>query len=609
MYSVSEAYIEQMMKRGTRRRLTGTIGSVAFTGADVVSGSFSISARATEESNTKIGGVYLGEIEMTFVPSFLNKVARTAYKDSVVSVYIGLYVEEEGEESIWVDVPIGVYTLDAPKISKQGISVTGYDNMKKLDKSFRIDQSDGTIYSFLTYISTRCGITLGQTQEEIEALPNGTEYLGLHTGNDIETCRDFLYWIAQTCGCFACADREGNIVLRKMGIPNDVEVDEEHRDADVVFSGYTTKWTGVSFVDIDTQMTRYYGLEVDDGLTMNMGANPLLQTGSTSAIERRRRAVLDAVAQIQYTPFYMNSARDPIFDLGDEIEFTGGISGNATGCVMALSFSLNNYNFEGYGDDPDLANARSKTDKDISGLMQNTIENEITYYNFTNLEEITFGSEQETSIAKLRFTAAQKTTIKILHEFLFDMLADLAVGGSYEVLYYLDNELVSYHPYEQLGAIQSLTAGDDTSISICRDFFYIISDVEPNLSHTWEVKIITHDIESTTIGIDHAHITIEGQRLYGEEYWGGFIEASDILSIIPLDYLTLVSITDSASLSLPVPVSASASDNIVKYSIDDIGIAGIVDDLTVYMESAKLDRITEEGYGRITEDGYGRVSE
>ena len=57
MYSVSEAYIEQMMKRGTRRRLSGTIGSVSFSGDDVVANSFSITARATEESDTKIGGV------------------------------------------------------------------------------------------------------------------------------------------------------------------------------------------------------------------------------------------------------------------------------------------------------------------------------------------------------------------------------------------------------------------------------------------------------------------------------------------------------------------------------------------------------------------------
>ena len=611
MYSVSEAYIEQMMKRGTRRRLSGTIGSVSFSGDDVVANSFSITARATEESDTKIGGVYLGQLDITFVPSFLSKVARTAYKDSIVSVSVGLLVTEEGEEPDWVDVPVGVYTLQAPKISKQGVSVSGYDNMQKLDKKFSLDQVSGTPYSFLYYIATQCGVTLGQTQEEIEALPNGTEVLGIYEENDIETYRDFLYWIAQTCGCFACADRTGKIVLRKFGVPNDVEFDEDHRDADVVFSGYTTKWTGISVVDMATQTTMYYGLPVDDGLTMNLGSNPLLQVGSALALERRRRAVLNAVAEIQYTPFYVNSARDPIYDLGDEINFTGGISGNSTGCVMALGFTLTNYNFEGYGDDPALANARSKTDKDISGLIHSTTENEVTFHNFANVMAQTFGSEQEVTIASLAFTSAQTTTVKIMHEFLMDMVADLASDCSYELRYYLDNELLSYSPYEQIKGIQGVSTGT-TELSIARDFFYIVKDVEPNQRHTWRVSIITHGITSTTIDVDHAHITLEGQRLYGETYFDGYIEISENISVIPYGYLAPVAITDEVTWWMSDSADwkpQNISENITLYDIAPVNVMPITDTISVHMESLHLRRITEDGIPRLTEDSKDRISE
>ena len=150
-------------------------------------------------------------------------------------------------------MPVGVFTLQAPKISRQGITVTGYDNMQKLDKTFSLSTTTGKPYDFLSYIAENCGVTLGQAQEEIEALPNGDEVLGLYEDNDIETFRDFLYWIAQTCGCFACTNRTGGIVLRKFGNATGIEFDEMHRDIDVVFSGYTTKWTGVSFVDIKDQ--------------------------------------------------------------------------------------------------------------------------------------------------------------------------------------------------------------------------------------------------------------------------------------------------------------------------------------------------------------------
>ncbi len=613
MYSVSEAYIEQMMKRGTRRRITGTIGSVAFTGADIVLNSFSITGRATEESDTKIGGVYLGEMELTFVPSFLSKIARDQYEGKQVSISIGLWIPDEEDlvnGGAWEDVPCGIYTLEAPKISKQGISVSGYDNMQKLDKKFNIDQTTGTIYDFLSYIATECHVTIGNTQEELEALPNGTELLGIYTENDIETHRDFLYWIAQTCGCFACAGRDGKIYLRKFGIENDVELDEMHRDIDVVFSGYTTKWTGISIVDIATKYTRYYGLPVDDGLTMNLGSNPLLQAGTQEAVDRRRNAVLYAIADIQYTPFYVNSARDCIFDLGDEISFTGGLSGDSTGCVMAYSYTLNNYNFEGYGDNPALANGRSKTDKNIAGLLQSTVENEVTYFNYSNLSAITFGSETETTLASIRFTSAQLTTVKILHEFIFDMVSDLALDGSYEIRYYLDDELLTYSPYERLGAISQLTAGDTTDVSICRDFFYILKDVEPNIAHTWQARIITHNISSTTIDVGNAHVTVEGQRMYSEEAFDGYIDAYDNISIVAFGYLVPDAISDTSTVSFfdASTHHYSASDYIGCYDFSTMQEVNITDSVDIYMQGGFL-RITENDDTRITEDGNRRFTE
>lgn len=607
MYPVSESYLEQMMHHGTRRRLTGTIGSISFDGDDVVKDSFSISGQATEESETKIGGVYLGQLGLTFVPSFLNKVPRDQFEGKELSVSIGLLIP--GNEPEWIDIPCGIFTLEAPKISKQGITVSGYDHMKKLDKNFNLDTTTGKPYAFLSYMATECGISLGNTQAEIEALPNGDELLGLYTPNDIETWRDCLYWLAQTLGCFACADKQGNIVLRKFGIPNDVEFDEDHRDADVVFSGYTTKWTGISVVNIETQETNYYGLEVDDGLTMNLGSNPFLQLGTLEAVTRRRRAVLIAVSQIRYTPFYVNSARDPIFELGDEINFTGGISANSVGCVMSYSFSLTNYNFEGYGDNPTLANARSKTDKNISGLIQNTVENEVTYYNYANLEALTFGSEQEVEIASIAFTSAQQTTVKILHEFIFDMLANLASDCSYEVRYYLDNELLTYSPYEQIKGIQGISTGS-TEFSITRDMFYILKDVEPNVRHTWRVTITTHGITSTEIDVNHAHVTIEGQRLYSDTYFDGYIEASDNLTVVPYGYLGLVSVSDEAEINLDIDATpVVVSDNISLYDISNVQLLPITDTMAVYMERLKLKRITEDGVRRVTEDGVRRISD
>lgn len=619
MYSVSEAYIEQMMNRGTRRRLTGKVGDVPFTGEDVVLDSFGITGKAAEESDTKIGGVFLGELELTFVPSFLNKVAREEFFGKEVEISIGLWVpdpEDEINGGDWVDVPVGVYTLQAPKISKQGISVNGYDHMKKLDKPFNIDTTTGLPWNYLNYIATECNVEIGNTQEEIEALPNGTETLGLYSDNDIETFRDILYWLAQTLGCFACADREGRIVLRKLGKSNNVDFDESHRDADVVFSGYTTKWTGVSFVDTATQTTMYYGLPIDDGLTMNMGENPFLQIGSADAIDRRRTAVLNAVAQIQYVPFYVNSARDPIFDLGDEINFTGGMSGNSTGCIMAYTFSFDNFTFEGYGDDPALATAKNKSDKNISNLKRSTTENEVTYYNFANLQAVSFSDGEEKTIANLAFTSAQVTTVKILHEFIFDFLLDLSQNSSYELKYYLDEQLVPYSPYESLNALNISTEIegepvaaniDPVDVSITRDFFYILKEVQPDIRHTWRVTITAHNCEGS-IGINHAHVSLEGQRLFSSEAFDGFIEARDEFPLFALGELGVLELEDTPEIIFTAAAVAQATDNFNFFSLGELGILGISDSMQIFTEGGFY-IATEDGKIITTEDGRGIITE
>lgn len=632
MYQASDAYIEQMMHHGTRRRLTGTVGDIPFTGEDIVRGSFNISNRATEESSTKIGGVYLGELEMTFLPSFLSKVARNEFKDQEVAISIGLWIPDEEDEidgGDWEDIPVGVYTLQAPKISKQGISVTGYDHMKKLDKKFSVDETIASPYNYLQYITEQCGVTLANTQAEIEAMANGIELLPLEKGEEIETFRDLTYWVAQALGGFATMNRDGELEIRKFGNETSIQMDEMHRDNDIIFSGYETKWTGIYVTDTASQQAMYYGLEIDDGLTMNLGANPLLQIGSAGAIDRRRRAVLDAIAQIRFTPFYENSARDPIFDLGDIIRFTGGISGNSTGCVMAYTYRLDGFTFEGYGDDPALTNAQSKNEKNISGLMQSTTENEVTYYTFANGTDISILPEHETTIASLAFTSAQKTTVKIMHEFIFDMLADLKQNNGYEIRYYLDEQLLPYKPYESLSALHISTDipepepeeeepeetatydadVDPVDISITRDFYYIIKDVEPNERHTWQVRIITHGIEETTIQRDHAHVTLEGQRMYGDRYFDGFIEARDELEIIPLGYLEVGEITDAVTIKATLIPKGEAEDEFPTISLGNLtaDLSGISEDVTIYMENLRLASEADEIFR--TENGIRLVLE
>lgn len=126
--------------------------------------------------------------------------------------------------------------------------------------------------------------------------------LSVYTENDIETYRDVLFYVGQVLGGFFCINRTGKLELRKYGKVPVVTVSDKQRFFSS-FSDFITRYTAVSSTNIRTQTEEYYGLEPDDGLTMNLGVNPLLQFG----LEETRKALLENIlgdlAVIKYVPF------------------------------------------------------------------------------------------------------------------------------------------------------------------------------------------------------------------------------------------------------------------------------------------------------------------
>lgn len=140
-----------------------------------------------------------------------------------------------------------------------------------------------------------CHVELAQTKEEIEALPNGTELLGIYQDNDIESWHDFLYYLAQTLGCFAVIDRYGKLSLASYGSTPVMAIDIRHRFSSS-FSDFVTRYTAVSSTNKKTETAKYYAKDPDDGLTMNLGVNPLLQFGLEETRTRIINTILDVLS-------------------------------------------------------------------------------------------------------------------------------------------------------------------------------------------------------------------------------------------------------------------------------------------------------------------------
>ena len=171
---------------------------------------------------------------------------------------------------------MGIFYIAEANRKIKTLELKAYDTMLNLDKNFNKGLSSAFPYDFLSLLSKACHVELAQTKEEIEALTNGAELLGIYQENDIETWRDFLYYLAQALGCFSTIDRDGKLRLIQYGITDNKTVDSRHRFSST-FSDFVTRYTAVSSTNKKTDIAEYYSVKPDDGLTMNLGVNPLLQ--------------------------------------------------------------------------------------------------------------------------------------------------------------------------------------------------------------------------------------------------------------------------------------------------------------------------------------------
>ena len=366
MYAVSQAYREAMKKPVQRHSIKGTVNGVPFTEENILAGSFSITSQCSDASNVQIGQVYTSELKITLVKGLT--LSRYTLMNSEIIPHFGLRLSSGRYEYI----PLGVFTVSKASWGAGSVDITAYDNMSKLDRSFTSTGLSGTPYEILSLACASCGLELAMAPRDFSAFANGTKQLRLYDSNDIDNWRDCVSWVAQTCGCNVFADRRGRIVLRAYGQAAVDTIDTEHRFNGSRFDDYETRYTGMSVVDVAEQKTVYFNEEEDDGLTYNLGSNPFLQPMENYEVEGMCTEILKALGQIRYVPFTVDMIGNPAYDLMDVLRFQDGYADSSRiSCITKITFHYHGkYSIAGVGTNPALASAKSKSDKDISGLAR-----------------------------------------------------------------------------------------------------------------------------------------------------------------------------------------------------------------------------------------------
>ena len=569
MYSVSSKYIQDMKEPVARLSLRGVVGGIAFTEDNLVGGSLSITNQCVDNDELLLGAAYIGELQTTFKDININ---RYEWVGKVITPYhIRIFPDNTREE-----VPLGVYTIAEATWSTDGISVIAYDNMSKLDKAASFNATSGTAYGILSNICSMCGLTLGMTEAEVEALPNGTETLGLWAENDIETFRDMISWLAQTLASIVLVDRVGRIYLKAYGMTSVDDVGAENRFLDATFSDYESRYSGLSVVDISTNQTKYYGSEPDIYLTYNLGSNPFMQYGIPTTKERMARAILNSLSATAYVPFSATMLGDPAYDLGDVLTLSGGMGDSTKHFVIQrYSYNLhNNYTAEGVGKNPDVANAKSKTDKQIQGLLNNQNQNTIQYYFYTNSDEIVINDTKTKEIIDLRFASLKATVVMFQAEVLLEV--DSTVSGiDYNdvvatATYYINyTEVTERHPVE--------TWVDGEHIL---HLLYHLQIGEAELTRF--TVTLTANGGGIYIPVDGVEAVISGQGLVATDQWNGFIDFEDAVSKFTLNSISLrTNIIDTVEFESYIPYQPEKHENVGKFTLNTIVLRSISDTLLV----------------------------
>lgn len=404
MYPVSKAFL-QAVQENTRRyywtgRITTTKGaSYEFGADDIVKGSGYISSQCCGSTEIELGTVYAAEMGVTL----LSDIDRYTLEDALVELFYHLRLPDGSFE----EVPMGIFEVSEANRNIKTLELKAYDFMLRFDKSFNGFETIGTVYDFVSLCCKACKVEMAQSQADYEAMPNGTELLSIYTENDIETYRDVLYYVGQVLGGFFCINREGKLELRKYSNVPVMEMETKHRFTSS-FSDFITRYTAVSSTNMKTETAEYYHLDPDDGLTLNLGVNPLLQFGLKETREQLCMNILNDLAVVDYVPFDSDTIGNPALDLGDVIRFKGGQADeNRISAITSMQCKIGGkHTLKGVGKNPRLAHAKSKNDKNISGLLNQIIDNKeagkIGIHTFTNASSFTVG-ESDVKIISIEF--------------------------------------------------------------------------------------------------------------------------------------------------------------------------------------------------------------
>ncbi|KXB57025.1 hypothetical protein [Gemelliphila asaccharolytica] len=569
MYLTSNEYKTAIKKNSRKFYWTGNIilkdeTIIPFTNKDILKGSGYIHRSCSGSSELEIGTVYAGE----FGISLFSDIDRYSLEDSKLELFYNQELENKKIETI----PMGIFDVTEANRSKKILELKGYDYMLRFDKNFPVTDTFGTAFELLKLSCEKCKVELGMTEEEVKAFENGEEVLAIYQDHDIETYRDFIHYISSTLGAFAQVSRDGKLVLKKYAESISTEIKTRERFSSSI-SDFKTRYTAINSTNAKTKIAEYYSLENDDGLTMNLGINPLMQLGLPEKRKRMCESLLTEICKIHHTPFDMVTIGDPSLDVGDRVAISYAEE-KIEGLITDIEYKINSkHRILGVGKNPYLSRAKSKNDKNIVGLLNQIESEKLVVHSYSNYSAFNL-STTDTPIIRIEFASNKETEAIFNASILLNIICDTEektrkisrkVNKQVEIL---NKDGKSYDPpkfeekeeVEELDFIENIEIPtrlvvayvfNDTKIEHhipketylsgdhILNLFYPLTKLQEKTMNNFSV-LIRLESGKAMIGKDNALAAISGQSLGSTASWDGKIKVDESWKRIELSHSLLL---------------------------------------------------------------------
>lgn len=170
----------------------------------VMEGGIKIEDATSASGKFDVGSAIINKLTLT-LNNTDDEYSQYDFEGAEVQLKIGLQLSETVE---WIEK--GVFTVDTPTFTDTQITLECLDNMTKLEVLYDTGLSyPATLKEIFMDVCNRCGIPYTNAD-----FPNSGYIINQRPSGENLTYREVILYVSQLAGCFARADRFGNMELR-----------------------------------------------------------------------------------------------------------------------------------------------------------------------------------------------------------------------------------------------------------------------------------------------------------------------------------------------------------------------------------------------------------